>query len=42
MRLAEYADGHIEIIDWAERKRIEAAEAAAKPASAPALTLVPA
>ncbi len=39
--LAEHADGSIEIIDWAERKRIEAAEAAVA-ARTPALALVPA
>jgi len=40
--LAEHADGRIEIIDWAERKQIEAAEAAAASARSPALSLVPA
>jgi UDP-2,3-diacylglucosamine pyrophosphatase LpxH len=39
--LAEYADGRMEIIDWAERKRREAFEAAAGKA-APPLVLVPA
>jgi UDP-2,3-diacylglucosamine pyrophosphatase LpxH len=40
--LVEHADGRIEIIDWAERKRIEAMEAAARPERAANLALVPA
>jgi len=40
--LAEHADGRIEIIDWAERKQIEAAETATASARSPALSLVPA
>ena len=40
--LVEHADGRIEIIDWAERKRAEAAEAATAPARITSLTLVPA
>ena len=40
--LVEHADGRIEIIDWAERKRIEAMEAAARPERATNLALVPA
>jgi len=40
--LVEHEDGRIEIIDWAERKRIEAMEAAARPERAANLALVPA
>jgi len=40
--LVEHADGRIEIIDWAERKRIEAMETAARPERATNLALVPA
>jgi len=40
--LVEHDDGRIEIIDWAERKRAEAMEAAAAPARIGNLTLVPA
>ena len=40
--LVEHEDGRIEIIDWAERKRIEAMEAAARPERATNLALVPA
>ena len=40
--LVEHADGRIEIIDWAERKRIEAMEAAARSERATNLALVPA
>jgi hypothetical protein len=36
--LVEHADGRMEIIDWAERKRIEADQAA----NAPAIALLPA
>lgn len=39
--LAEYADGHIEVIDWAERKAQEA-RTAAEPKRTPKPTLVPA
>jgi UDP-2,3-diacylglucosamine pyrophosphatase LpxH len=40
--LAEFEDGQIEIIDWAERKRLEALEPASSPARAANLALVPA
>lgn len=40
--LVEHADGAIEIIDWAERKRAEALEAGAGPARITNLALVPA
>jgi UDP-2,3-diacylglucosamine pyrophosphatase LpxH len=40
--LVEHADGTMEIIDWAERKRAEAMDAAVEPARAANLTLVPA
>jgi UDP-2,3-diacylglucosamine pyrophosphatase LpxH len=40
--LVEHADGRIEIIDWAARKRAEAMEAAGAPARITNLTLVPA
>jgi len=40
--LVEHEDGRIEIIDWAERKRAEAMEAATAPARIGNLTLVPA
>ena len=40
--LVEHADGTMEIIDWAERKRLEAMDAAAEPVRAANLSLVPA
>ena len=40
--LVEHADGRIEIIDWAERKRAEAMESATAPARINSLALVPA
>ena len=40
--LVEHVDGRIEIIDWAERKRVEAMGAVAAPARITNLTLVPA
>ncbi len=40
--LVEHEDGRMEIIDWAERKRIEAAEASAPARIAQPLALVPA
>ena len=40
--LAEFEDGRIEIIDWAERKRLEALEPASGAARAANLALVPA
>lgn len=40
--LVEHADGRLEIMDWAERKRIEAMEALAPSRAAAPLALVPA
>ena len=40
--LVEHEDGRMEIVDWAERKRIEAAEASAPARIAQPLALVPA
>jgi hypothetical protein len=40
--LVEHADGHIEIIDWAEHKRLEAAANSAPARIAQPLALVPA
>jgi UDP-2,3-diacylglucosamine pyrophosphatase LpxH len=40
--LAEHSDGAMEIIDWAERKRLEAAQAAAPARKAPERELLPA
>jgi len=40
--LVEHSDGHIEIVDWAERKADEARAAAAQPKPAPRPALVPA
>ena len=40
--LVEHADGRIEIIDWAARKRAEAMEASQAPARSTTLALVPA